>query len=110
MDNIIIGSVWHKVPKEYEAIYCGRNGKGKVSTLGNPYSSKKHGLEECLVLYKDHLNNNLHLLLPLQQKLSEGSKLALICFCTKSDSFVEHNTKCHCQIIKDMLNATKFRE
>ena len=112
MDNILIGSIWHKVPDGYEAIYCGRNGlknKGAVKyNLGNPYASKKHGLKECLVLYKDYLDNNLHLLLPLQQKLSGGSKLALVCFCTKASSFVEHNDNCHCQIIKDTLDETIY--
>jgi len=74
-------------------VYVGRRltmggWKLKDSEFKNPFTVKQYGLDECLRLYKEYLNNNKQLLINL--KTLEGKRIG--CFCELKD-------KCHIDIL-----------
>jgi len=99
--SISIGCIWHS-KENYTNVYIGRSGKGKEGNLGNPFTAKQYGLDRCLELYECYLNENIHLLQPLKEKIRNGENLLLQCFCKKT---IDDDTKCHGDVIKKLLKV-----
>lgn len=77
-------------------IYVGRsNGwvKGAHKSIWhNPFSIKKYGIQECLMLYQKHIMENIDLML----RLKELKGKVLGCWCLP-------NCECHCDILITMI-------
>jgi len=78
-------------------IYIGRNMSFYVpgttqSKWANPYSAKKYGRKECLLLYREYLNQSPHLL----SCLPELKGKTLGCWCKPS--------ACHGDILLELAN------
>jgi hypothetical protein len=81
-------------------LYIGRNMsfyvKGTTqSKWCNPYSSKKYGLDECLILYEEYIKNS-----SLYDELYELDGKTLGCWCKPN--------KCHGDILIKLLKMKKL--
>lgn len=68
------------------------------SEWANPFSVKEYGLEKCLQLYREHLDE----LLTNPERLARFMKLAEM---TEIGCFCEPGAPCHRDVILEVLNA-----
>lgn len=84
-------------------IYIGRrmfNVKGaERSKWANPFCVKKHGLDECIRLYREHLRDS-----GLVRDLHELEGKTLGCWCVNDDckTLKEGDIRCHGQLLVQM--------
>lgn len=98
------------VPAGYTLVYVGRNTSYKpeygvdFSILGNPYTTRHYSREDAVALYRQWLTQRDSYGTPqgraleqLRERLGEGEKLALVCWCAP--------LACHGDVIREQLEG-----
>lgn len=99
-----------QLPAGYTLVYVGRNTSYKpeygldFSILGNPYTTRQHSREDAVALYRQWLTQRDSYATPqgralelLRERLGEGEKLALVCWCAP--------LACHGDVIRVRLEG-----
>jgi hypothetical protein len=88
--------------------YIGRKNirkKVKASPLQNPFKIKDHGLEGCLIKYRDYLDHlprdseQWKLINELTSRHDQGEDLNLLCWCKPKHA-------CHGDILKEIIERS----